>query len=54
MDARAFAHFDVTFHLQHDDRLTHHGAANVHLFCDITLGWQFLTDRVDPALNAPF
>ena len=47
MDARTFTHLNIALNLQHDDSLANHGAAHVHLFGDITLGWQFLTHRVN-------
>ncbi|MNC83223.1 hypothetical protein D3C75_1370630 [compost metagenome] len=51
MDPGAFAHVNVAFHFQHDDRLPHDGAADVHLFGNVAFGRQFIAHRIPAAFN---
>ena len=54
VNAGAFAYLNVAFHFQHDDRFTHHGAADAFFIRDKALGGQFITDKIDTLLDAIF
>ncbi|SAG85807.1 Uncharacterised protein [Enterobacter cloacae] len=54
MNTGTFAYLNIPFNFQHDDGFADHRTADAFFIRNKTLSGKFITDKIDPLLDAIF